>query len=214
VENGVDLEYYNVGTATDESQLLFLASLDWYPNLDALNYLLDYIMPVLYSRRPGVRLRIVGRRPPKSLAARIASLQWAELVADVADVRPYLRQAAVVVVPLRIGGGSRLKILESLAAGKAVVSTSIGAEGLSLVPGEHIRIADEPEEFVRQILELLESPKERERLGANGRGIVAERYGWDKMASALESAWFGACRPINVDGSSTTCRQATEAEAP
>jgi glycosyltransferase involved in cell wall biosynthesis len=148
---------------------------------------------------------IVGRRPPKALGTRIANLAWVELAADVADVRPYLGKASVVVVPLRIGGGSRLKILEALAAGKAVVSTSIGAEGLAVVPNEHLRIADQPAEFARHVSELLGSPEARRRLGASGRKMVAERYCWEKMALALESAWLAACLPRTSGNFSTHC---------
>lgn len=196
VENGVDSEYFQPNYGTNcVVDLLFLGSLDWQPNLDALDYLLERIMPIVHSYRPATRLRAVGRRPARSLASRFARLSWAELVADVPDARAHLAEAAVVVVPLRIGGGSRIKILESLAAGKAVVSTSIGAEGLSLVPGEHIQIADQPSEFARHTVELLTSPEERERLGRNGRSLVTERYGWDRIAGALESAWMEACVP-------------------
>src|SRR5208337_2212811 len=100
--------------------------LDWFPNLDALDYLLDEIMPPLIQRLPGVKLRIVGKAPPSSLQKHFAGNAGVEFVGEVADVWPYLAQTSVVVVPLRIGGGSRIKILEALAMGKAVVSTSIG----------------------------------------------------------------------------------------
>ena len=205
VENGVDLEHFRPAPEVPNApELLFLASLDWYPNLDALEFLLTQIMPIVHSRRPETRLRIVGRRPSKGLAARIAKLRWAELVGDVSDVRPHLNQSAVVVVPLRIGGGSRIKILESLATGKALVSTSIGAEGLAVVPGEHLEVADQAMHFASKIVDLLASPSERQRLGNNGRQLVVERYGWDFIARELESAWLEACLPGRFHGSMGT----------
>jgi polysaccharide biosynthesis protein PslH len=201
VENGVDLDYFSKSVEIRSApELLFLGSLDWYPNIDAFNYLVKTIMPIVHSQRPRTRLRVVGRRPSKELADHIAGLEWAELAADVSDVRPYLTESSLVVVPLRIGGGSRIKILESFASGKALISTSVGAEGLKVVPGEHLEIADEPAEFARQILRLLESPGERERLGTKGRELVAEHYGWDRIVRALESAWYEACTPATADG--------------
>jgi glycosyltransferase involved in cell wall biosynthesis len=200
VENGVDLEYFKpCAEIGNEPELLFLGSLDWFPNIDALDYLLECIMPIVRSLQPSVRLRIVGRRPSKELATRVAKLGWAELVSDVPDVRPYLAQASVVVVPLRIGGGSRIKILEALASGKALVSTSVGAEGLAVTDGENIRIADEPAQFAQGVLELLASPEGRHRLGRSGRALVEKRYGWQEIAKLLESAWFEACSPDRTD---------------
>lgn len=196
VENGVDLEHFRPAVENGSlPELLFLASLDWFPNLDALDYLLKQIMPVVLSRRPETKLRIVGRRPSNGLREQISALGWASLESDVSDVRPYLRKAAVVVVPLRIGGGSRIKILEALACGKAVVSTSIGAEGLAVISGRHLEIADQPFDFAEETLELLSSIEKRRELGQNGRKLVVEKYGWDKIADSLESAWFEACTP-------------------
>ena len=131
-------------------------------------------------------------------------MEWAELAADVSDVRRYLAESAVVVVPLRIGGGSRIKILESFAAGKALVSTSIGAEGLRVEPGVHLEIADEPAEFARQIVRLLESPAVRERLGRKSRELVTEHYGWDAIARVLESAWYETCASMTTDDRTST----------
>ena len=205
VENGVDLRYFTKSAEVPGApELLFLGSLDWYPNLDAINYLLEAIMPVVRSQRPGTRLRIVGRRPSRELVNRLAGMEWAELAADVSDVRRYLAESAVVVVPLRIGGGSRIKILESFAAGKALISTSIGAEGLRVEPGVHLEIADEPAEFARQIVRLLESPAVRERLGRKSRELVTEHYGWDAIARVLESAWYETCASMTTDDRTST----------
>jgi glycosyltransferase involved in cell wall biosynthesis len=194
VENGVDVDQF-VPTEgkCDSDEVLFLAALDWYPNLDALDYLLKDIFPLVRQARPSARLRIVGRRPPAGLKERIACFPGAELVGEVADARRCLNQAAVVVVPLRIGGGSRIKILEALAMGKAVVSTSVGAEGLAVTDGMHLLLADAPSDFAARMVELLGSSEERFRLGENGRKLVVERYNWDQMARALEWAWEEVC---------------------
>jgi glycosyltransferase involved in cell wall biosynthesis len=113
-----------------------------------------------------------------------------DFVGEVKDVRSYLDRAAVIVVPLRIGGGSRLKILEALAAGKAVVSTSVGAEGLDLNPGKDVLIADSPHDFARGVINLLLAKAARRELGANGRKLVTEKYGWDEIGRRLEAVWL------------------------
>jgi glycosyltransferase involved in cell wall biosynthesis len=202
VSNGADLEaYQRLAPATEPSELLFLASLDWFPNLDALAFFLREILPRILALEPKAILRIVGRRPSKALRKLVAVNQHTELVGEVQDVRPYLARAEVVVVPLRIAGGSRLKILEALAAGKAVVSTSIGAEGLELTPGEHFEAVDTPLQFAQRTAALLSNPAMRHRLGENGRRLVTERYGWDGIVPALETAWFKAINPNSTENS-------------
>lgn len=199
VENGVDLDQFVPGKEPPQlDHILFCGSLDWYPNLDALDYLLEEIMPLLIERLPGIKLRIVGKGPPPSLQKRLAGRVNVEFVGEVSDVRPYLAKAPAVVVPLRIGGGSRIKILEALAMGKAVVSTSIGAEGLAVSDGVHILLADTPAEFVSRVVELLTSHHLRQRLGENGRRLVVDRYSWDRAANALESGWLQVCEPCRV----------------
>ncbi len=194
VENGVDVDQFvPTERKCDSDEILFLAALDWYPNLDALDYLLEDILPLVRQASPSARLRIVGRRPPAGLKERIAHCPGVELVGEVADVRPFLTRAAVVAVPLRIGGGSRVKILEALAMGKAVVSTSVGAEGLAVTEGVHLLLADAPSDFAARTVELLKSSEECLRLGENGRKLVVERYSWDQMARALEWAWEELC---------------------
>ena len=197
VENGVDIQYFKQSAEVPGAPtLLFLGSLDWYPNLDALDYLLECIMPKVRLARPETRLQIVGRRPPRELVERIAGLAWAELAADVPDVRPWLAKSSIVVVPLRIGGGSRIKILEAFAAGRAVISTSVGAEGLRVVAGEHLEIADSPEGFADRIIRLLDSPRKCQDLGRKGRELAVMNYSWDRIANALESAWYETCGQV------------------
>jgi glycosyltransferase involved in cell wall biosynthesis len=207
VENGVDLDEFRPPVepvAPDE--ILCLGSLDWQPNLDAVDYLIDEILPHINARLPTAKLRIVGRRPPLELQNKVAAHAGIELIGEVPDVRPYFARGAVVVVPLRIGGGSRIKILESMAMGKAIVSTSVGAEGLAVTDGVHLLLADSPEDFARRTVELLQSPDLRATLGRNGRKLVEERYGWDCAAQVLESAWLriAGAKALGADSPNTT----------
>jgi glycosyltransferase involved in cell wall biosynthesis len=191
VPNGVNLESRAAAPeAEGEDELLFLASLDWYPNLDALGHFVKNILPAVRARRPSVKLRIVGRKPAKSVIERYSRVPGIDFVGEVTEVRSYLHHATVIIVPLRIGGGSRIKILEALAAGKAVISTTIGAEGLDVISGEHLLIADSPAEFAGGVEELLRSTQLRRCLGDNGRKLVTDRYGWDQIANRLESVWY------------------------
>lgn len=193
--NGVDLSIPvpRHESETDE-EILFLASLDWHANVDALDHFTANIFPHVLAESPNSRLRIVGRRPSPSLVRRYSNLPGVDFVGEVADVRPFVARAAMVIVPLRVGGGSRIKILEALASEKAVVSTSVGAEGLDIVPGEHLIIADKPEDFARRIFELQKSKAARRELGRNGRRLIEQNYGWDGIASRVEAAWFAAVR--------------------
>jgi glycosyltransferase involved in cell wall biosynthesis len=196
IENGVDLDRFKPAEDKPRTgRILFLASLDYYLNQDALDYFLRRIMHLISRRFPAAKLQVVGKGSPLELKKRLMQCAGVEFVGEVGDVRPYLAKAAVVVVPLRVGGGSRIKILEALAMGKPVVSTSIGAEGLALSDGVHIALADTPTEFAARTVELLRSHEECQRLGENGRRLVIERYSWDRAANNLDSAWQEVCRP-------------------
>jgi glycosyltransferase involved in cell wall biosynthesis len=188
VPNGVALDVFRPRASAepeDPRTLVFFGAVDYYPNTDGLLFFLDEVLPRLSSRIPGVRLCIVGRRPPDSILARRGP--GVEVTGEVDDVRPYLERAAAVVVPLRIGGGTRLKVIEAMAMGKAVVSTSLGAEGLDVVPERDLLIADDPEGFVRQIGRLLDDPEVSARLGASARRVIQSRYGWDASVQRLSS---------------------------
>ena len=191
VKNGVDLDACRpIPVAEREDELLFLASLDWYPNQDALHYFIENIFPIVRARRSNATLRIVGRKAPESMIKQHSGVPGVDFVGEVAEVGSYLARAAVIVVPLRIGGGSRIKILEGLASEKAIVTTTIGAEGLDVTSGKHLLIADSPSAFAAALEELLSSPSLRRRLGKNGRQLVSEQYNWDQIADTLESVWY------------------------
>ena len=192
VDNGIDRAFFEgagSGVARDPFQILFLGSLDWRPNQDALELLLDRIFPAVRAAEPRARLDIVGRSPSDSLARRASEMDGVTLHANVADVRPYLARSGVMAVPLRIGGGSRLKILEALASGLPVVSTTVGAEGLCLRNGEELVLADDPAAFTAALLDALHEPSRAQELARRGRTLVLSRYDWDVLADELERSW-------------------------
>jgi len=185
IPTGVDTEYF-VPSAEPEtpSSLVFCGSMDWYPNEDGVVDFVDNVLPRVHRLVPDARLTIVGRNPGPRL--RRLEGRSVEITGTVADVRPHVAGAAVFVVPLRVGGGTRMKIFEALAMGKAVVSTRVGAEGLPLVPGEHYLQADDPERFATAIVALLRDPARRQTMGRAGRRLVEERFSWPEVARAFE----------------------------
>jgi glycosyltransferase involved in cell wall biosynthesis len=194
VDNGVDCAFYAVARGDRQpNRVLFLGSLDWRPNQDAVRLLLDATFPAVVAQEPSARLALVGRSPPEWMARRVAALPWAELHADVPDVRPRLAGAGVMAVPLRIGGGSRLKVLEALASGLPVVSTRVGAEGLHLEGGRDLLLA-EPDEMAAALVRCVRAPEEARRTAENGRRVVRERYDWDALAEKLAQVWESVVR--------------------
>jgi glycosyltransferase involved in cell wall biosynthesis len=199
VDNGVDTEYFQPQySGRVPGKIVFLGSLDWRPNLDAVEQLLSRVFPAVRAQEPAARLLLVGRNPPDSLRRRVATTPGLELHADVPDVRPFLAQAAVMVVPLRIGGGSRLKILEAMAAGTPVVSTRIGAEGLSVEHGTHLTVVDRDDQLPGSIVGVLRNPAGAEAKARNGRRLVEDRYCWETLAERLDQTWMSvATRTMN-----------------
>jgi glycosyltransferase involved in cell wall biosynthesis len=190
VENGVDSNYYQaVAGVRNARQILFLGSLDWRPNLDGVRVFLDQVLPAVRAQEPAAHVCIVGRNPPAWLRQLSAASPFVRLHADVEDVRPYLAESSIMAVPLRIGGGSRLKILEALAANLPVVSTRIGAEGLSLEPARHLIVVDEVKAMADQIVRCLRRPQEAYEMAARGRDFVRENYDWSVLAQKLERVW-------------------------
>jgi sugar transferase (PEP-CTERM/EpsH1 system associated) len=188
VPTGVDTAYFtpSPGSAA-ASGIVFTGSMDWLPNEDAMQYFCGHVLPLIRADEPDVRLTIVGRAPTPAVR-KLAEDAGVHVTGRVDDVRPYVRDAAVYVVPLRIGGGTRLKIFEAMAMGKAVVSTTVGAEGLPVVHGEHVLIADEPHSFARAVVRLIRDVDRRERMGAAARLLVMARYDWSAVAGSLEDA--------------------------
>jgi glycosyltransferase involved in cell wall biosynthesis len=193
VDNGVDTAYFQPQPGRREAnRILFLGSLEWRPNLDAVDQLLDRIFPTVHVIEATARLSIVGRNPAPALRDRVIGRMGVHLHANVADVRPFLAQSAVLAVPLRIGGGSRLKILEALASGVPVVSTRVGAEGLCLEPDRHLTVVDDIDDMAPALVRTLRNPAEALAQAERGRQRVLERYDWSLLADKLEEVWI-AC---------------------
>lgn len=168
------------------TELVFVGAMNYLPNIDGLKYFVREILPLIRQRRPQCMLAVVGRDPAPEIRALAAADQRLHVTGTVADVRPYLWGSAVSIVPLRIGGGTRLKIYESMAAKAAVVSTTIGAEGLQVHPPADIRLADTPEAFAAECLRLLENPAERQAVAEAGWTLVASRFSWAQVARRFE----------------------------
>ncbi|MDR3109950.1 MAG: glycosyltransferase family 4 protein [Planctomycetaceae bacterium] len=194
VDNGVDPDYFHPNTGSRHAarvphRLLFLGSLDWRPNVDAIKLLLDEVFPAIKKQIPLAELQIVGRRPGAELVERVKSAAGVTIHSDVPDVRPFLWECGTMIVPLRIGGGSRLKILEALATSCPVVSTAIGAEGLNLKHGHELMIAYSTNELIAMTVSAIEQPQDIQRLADAGRETVCRNYAWDSLAVKLEKIW-------------------------
>jgi len=203
IPTGVDTAYFNPnGVQEVPGGLVFTGAMDWYPNEDAMLYFMEAILPAIRREIPMASLTVVGRSPTSRLqtAAARASVR---VTGAVEDVRPYVAEAAVYVVPLRVGGGTRLKIFEALAMGKGVVSTTVGAEGLPLVPGEHFLRADDPTEFARAVVALLRDSSRRRALGTAGRRLVEQRFSWSQVAREFEARCLDAVASTGQQGDAT-----------
>lgn len=199
VDNGVDVAGYATVRPTPGSHaVLYLGSLDWRPNLDAVDLLLGDIFPKVRSAVPDATLLIVGRKPSEALVKRAREVPGVELHADVPDVRPFLARSGAMAVPLRIGGGSRLKILEALACGLPVVSTRVGAEGLCLRPGHDFTLADSNDDMAAALTRALVQPAEAFAQAHQGQATVAGRYDWSALAEKLERVWEKAMPAVEA----------------
>jgi polysaccharide biosynthesis protein PslH len=183
---GVDTSYFR-GNGIPEvpTRLVFTGSMDWYPNEDAMLHFVERILPLVRREIPQVRTTVVGRNPSERLRS-VAAAAGIQVTGTVDDVRPYVARAAIYIVPLRVGGGTRLKIFEALAMGKAVVATSVGAEGLPLRPDHEFVQADDPPEFATAVVSLLRNPERRRAIATQGRRLVEERYSWRQIAQQFE----------------------------
>jgi glycosyltransferase involved in cell wall biosynthesis len=191
VLTGVDLHYFSRPAASPKlADLVFLGSMDWMPNIDGAEWFVRKVLPLIRRRRPDCSLAIVGRKPVAAVTKLAESDVRIIVTGTVPDVRPWLFGSLVSVVPLRIGGGTRLKIYEAMAARVPVVSTAIGAEGLDVSDGENIHLADAPEDFAARCLELLDTEPERDRLASNAWNLIASNYSWDAVTRGMERLLF------------------------
>jgi glycosyltransferase involved in cell wall biosynthesis len=186
VPTGVDTTYFRPkGESTNPFNLVFTGSMDWLPNEDAIRYFTQRIFPIVKRTIPGVTLTVVGRNPNPGLVELSKRDPSIVVTGSVEDVRPYMERAAAYVVPLRIGGGTRLKIYEAMAMEKPIVSTTVGAEGLPLRDGCDLLLADTPEDFAEKVVRVISNESYARELGARGGATVREHFGWRPVAESF-----------------------------
>jgi glycosyltransferase involved in cell wall biosynthesis len=197
VENGVDLDYFSYQPHPGISpNLVYIGSMDWLPNEDAVLWFVKEIFPILRSQWPDCTFTIVGRNPSEQVR-RLANEPGIVVTGTVKEVRTFIAAASIMVVPLRIGGGSRLKILEAMSAGLPVVSTPIGCEGLRVADEVHLLIAEEPHHFAAQTSRLIADLLLQQKLAEAGRRLVEEHYGWPAMAHRLSQLYHSMTKANN-----------------
>jgi glycosyltransferase involved in cell wall biosynthesis len=189
VANGVDTEYFTPRPDPGGNTILFCGGLDWYPNGEAMAYFFDQTWPLLVSRVPDVRALIVGRNPPKWLTQLAVSDQRVEVTGFVDDVRPYFEKATVYICPIRVGGGTRLKILDALAMGMPMVSTTFACSGISVQHEKNVLLADTPEAFAEHVQRLLANPAQRADLASQARDLACKNYSWSVIGKSLVEAY-------------------------
>ena len=194
VKTGVDTSYFTPAPGqTRRAHLVFTGSMDWLPNEDGMLYFVRDILPHIRRAEPDVTLSIIGRAPTPAVR-RLADQTGIEVTGRVEDVRPHVAAGDVYIVPLRIGGGTRLKIFEAMSMAKAIVSTTVGAEGLPVTHGKDIVIADEPEAFAKAVVALIRDHDGRRRIESAARRLVVDHYDWSTVADDFERALFAAAR--------------------
>ncbi len=186
IPTGVDTEY--LAPRADEpeaNRLIFVGSMDWLPNEDAILFFAQQVLPRIRRVIPDIQLSVVGRNPSPHLRQRLADEPAIELVGWVDDVRPFIARHALYILPLRIGGGTRIKVYEAMAMGKAIVSTSIGTEGLPVEHGREVWLADGAESFAEAVVHVLQDRTARQQLEGAARRFVEDHCSWDRAASTF-----------------------------
>lgn len=190
VPTGVDVDYFALPTGlhakTQTHDLIFVGAMDWRPNVEGLHWFIAEVLALIRRRRPDCSLAVVGCRPSEDIRRLAERDPHICVTGTVDDVRPYLWRSAVSIVPLRIGGGTRLKIYEAMAAKIPVVSTLVGAEGLDIRDGENIAIADSAADFAERCLTLLDDADARTRMAANAWEMIAACYSWEVVSRRFE----------------------------
>jgi glycosyltransferase involved in cell wall biosynthesis len=185
IPNVVDTEHYQAAGSGDDRTVLYVGALDWFPNRDAAEFFIVEVFPELRRLVPDARFVVAGRKPAEDFRCRWAHDLGVIFTGSVPDIRDIIATAAVCVVPLRIGSGTRMKILEAAAMSKAIVSTKIGAEGLDLINGEEILLEDDPLAFARGVAGLLQDPSRRRTLGEAARRRIERDYSFPVLREAL-----------------------------
>jgi glycosyltransferase involved in cell wall biosynthesis len=188
IPTGVDADFLSFAEPSTDQRVVFCGSMDWLPNIDGVDFFLTEVWPLVRARLPQATMTVIGRTPPKWLVAKAKSLDsgWT-FTGYVEDVRPHARGAAAFVIPLRIGGGTRIKAFEAMALGCPVVSTSIGVEGLPLVAGKHYLRADSAADTASAIVNLLGDEPLRRRIAASARAYVEANFSFRVAAKEFEN---------------------------
>jgi sugar transferase (PEP-CTERM/EpsH1 system associated) len=189
VPNGVDTNIFNKMDEQQEiaNRIIFTGTMNYYPNIQAVLFFARECWPRIQAQIPEATWQIVGKSPPPEVA-QLAELSGVTVTGAVSDIKPYLAAASVAIAPLLIGSGTRLKILEALAMHKAVVSTSVGCEGLAVETGKHLSVADQPDLFAQEVIDLLHHPEKRVALGNAGRALVEAEYSWEQCGNSFINA--------------------------
>jgi glycosyltransferase involved in cell wall biosynthesis len=185
IPTGVDTDFFSWSPPGEAGRLAFTGSMDWLANIDAMEWFLDDVWDRVARQAPEATMKVIGRNPPASLVAKARGLPW-DFTGFVDDVRPHVHGSSVYVIPLRVGGGTRIKVFEAMAMGCPVVSTSIGVEGLPLEPGRHYLRADTAGDFADAVVRLLRDADLRLALSREARRCVEERFSYLHAAHAFE----------------------------
>ena len=190
IENGVDETYFTPGSPDEirSGSMVFVGSMDWLPNVDAMIWFAREVLPLVRLGRPDCSLTIVGRAPRPEVTVLHDPANGVAVTGTVDDVRPFVRQAEVVIAPLRFGGGTRLKILEAFSMAKPVVSTTVGCEGIAYTNGEHLLLGDHPRELAKACLRVMNTPGLGRKIGERGRSLAHETYAWPAVIGRMHAA--------------------------
>lgn len=190
IPTGVDVNYFKPQPGLEEANaVVFTGSMDWRPNEDGILFFAQKVLPRIREQIPEVVLWVVGRSPSAAVKRLAESDRAIRVTGVVDDIRPHMARGSVYVVPLRVGGGTRLKIFEAMAMSRAIVSTTIGAEGLPVTHGKDLVLADDPADFARQTVELLRNPSRRNQLGSSARHLVEKHYSWGRVSADCETVF-------------------------
>lgn len=200
IPNGVDVEFFapDPATAVRPGSLVWAGGMDWFPNADAIEWFSRSLWPALAQQRPERTAVVIGKNPPAAAVSLAEADARVKVLGFVDDVRPHVRGAEVYICPIRVGGGTRLKVLDALALGRPLVATRIGVEGLGLVDGEHYLEANDAAGFVAQISRLENDPALAVRLARAGRAFVVAHYSWDGIGERLGHVYDGVLNPVGA----------------
>ena len=195
IPNGVDPAFFDIPRHPRPYRVVAVGSLDWLPNVEGLLWFLDAVWPTVIAARPAATLHIVGRNPQRALLKRASDR--ITVAGSVEDVREHVQDAAAFVVPLLAGGGTRLRVLEAMAMRIPIVSTRVGVEGIQCTPGQHVLVADTPENFAHQLIALLDDKGTAERLTRAGRQLVEQQYSWQAIGDKLDTFYKQMAKSVH-----------------